>query len=333
MRMGKPFQAYRKFDSRFMSEYGFESFPSMQTLATFCPPEQYDFYSPIMKNHQKNAAGNKKIMKYMKKRFSIPNEFEKQVILSQITQAEAIEYGVEHWRRKRNDFQCMGSLYWQLNDCWPVASWSSLDYFGRWKALHYFAKRFYASFFSSVIESKKKVTLFITNDLMHAKKGILKWIIQDADGNKYFEEEKTVTVPPCTSLEVKSINLKKINKSRVKLRKNIIFYYLYTEDGELLQRGFRLFAAPKFFPIKNPQLNYHVKKIDDKNYELAIEAKEIALFVHVESDRFEFIASDNYFSLNKDEKCKINLKPKEEKVLKEFAFSIKVSSLYDLMKK
>lgn len=109
---GKRFSAYRKFNSRFMSEFGFESFPSMKTISSFCPSDQFDLFSPIMENHQKNAAGNKKILKYMKKRFIIPKKFENQIILSQITQAEAIEYGVEHWRRNRNEFHCMGSLYW-----------------------------------------------------------------------------------------------------------------------------------------------------------------------------------------------------------------------------
>ncbi|MHA1849616.1 MAG: glycoside hydrolase family 2 protein, partial [Promethearchaeota archaeon] len=118
--LGSPFSEFRNFNSRFMSEYGFESFPSMKTIRTFCPPDQFDFHSPIMENHQKNRAGNKKIMNYMNKRFKIPESFENQVQLSQITQAEAIEYGIEHWRRNRNDFLCMGSLYWQLNDCWPV---------------------------------------------------------------------------------------------------------------------------------------------------------------------------------------------------------------------
>ncbi|NHI92477.1 MAG: glycoside hydrolase family 2 protein [Candidatus Lokiarchaeota archaeon] len=330
--LGKPFSAYRKFNTRFISEYGLQSFPSLKTISTFCPEEQYYFHSHIIKNHQKDRSSNKKIMSYMKKRFLIPDQFEKQVILSQIMQAEAIEYGVEHWRRSRNDFRCMGSLYWQLNDCWPVISWSSLDYNGRWKALHYLARKFYSPFFASVIESKNSVIMCITNDLKQPQTAIFKWIIQDVDGKIFFDGEETVTVPPCTSLEIKSINVKKINKSRVKFRKKIVFFYLYDEDRNLLQRGFRLFERPKFFPLKDPRLEYHVKKINDENYELTILAKEIALFVYIESDRFEFNASDNYFSLNKGEKCQINLKPEDEQVRKEFAFSIRVNSLFDLLK-
>jgi len=98
-----------------MSEFGFESFPSIKTIKTFCPTDQFFFKSPIMQNHQKNSSGNEKIMRKMKKLFEVPEEFKRQIILSQLTQAIAIEHGVEHWRRNRNEFYCMGSLYWQLN--------------------------------------------------------------------------------------------------------------------------------------------------------------------------------------------------------------------------
>ena len=162
---GFPLESYREFDSRFMSEFGFESFPDIKTIKTFCEADQMYYNSTIMENHQKNPAGNKKIYDYMQKRFNIPKEFEKQVVLSQITQAEAMEYGVEHWRRNRNNCHCMGALYWQINDCWPVASWSSLDYYGRWKALHYFAKRFYNSFYINAYETDNFFEIWFCNDV------------------------------------------------------------------------------------------------------------------------------------------------------------------------
>jgi len=331
--LNKPFTAYRKFDSRFMSEYGFESFPSMKTLAEICPTDQYDFYSPIMKNHQKNAAGNKKIMKYMKRRFSIPDEFEKQVKLSQITQAEAIEYGVEHWRRNRTDFHCMGSLYWQLNDCWPVASWASLDYYGRWKALHYMVKRVYQPLFASVEESRKEVKFHVTNDYRQSQTCTLKWAIINSDDFKHLEGKNQLTVPACSSLEVESVNVKNINKKREDWKKNIVFIRLLNDEGEVIYRGFRLFMDPKFFPLKDPKLSFSVKKLNEELlYEMTVTSEEIALYIHVESDKYDFIASDNYFSLDKDESCKITLKLLKEPEKKEFAFSLKLFSLYDLMK-
>ncbi|MFX1445026.1 MAG: glycoside hydrolase family 2 protein, partial [Promethearchaeota archaeon] len=215
---GASFKAYQKFNSRFMSEFGFESFPSMKTIKTFCPPDQFDFNTPIMENHQKNPAGNRKILSYMRRRFSIPKTFEQQVILSQITQAEAIEYGVEHWRRNRNGLHCMGSLYWQLNDCWPVASWSSLDYSGRWKALHYFAKRFYQPLFPSVKVDKQNVEFWITNDLAIQKDFALVWKILDYESNILKKGAYDVKISPCYSLIVGTIDVSDINQEKDKMQ-------------------------------------------------------------------------------------------------------------------
>ena len=240
---GAPFSAYRRFNSRFMSEFGFESFPSIKTIQTFCSKEDFDFYSPIMRNHQKNKAGNKKIMNYMKKRFVIPKDFEKQVILSQITQAEAIEYGVEHWRRNRNDFHCMGALFWQLNDCWPVASWSSLDYYARWKALHYFAKRFFAPFFPSLKDGKENAEFWITNDNVKIEKGSLSWKIFDLDGILINSGSQKVEVYACNSKKV------------LQFKTGTGYVVLYLLQGNIgkngnnssIFNGFRLLNKPKYF--------------------------------------------------------------------------------------
>ncbi|MHA1309477.1 MAG: glycosyl hydrolase 2 galactose-binding domain-containing protein [Candidatus Helarchaeota archaeon] len=333
---GKPFSAYRKFIPRFMSEFGFQSFPSIKTIANFCPPDQFDFFSPIMKNHQKNqgsfiifSGGNKKVMKYTKRRFNIPNNFEKQVILSQITQAEAIEYGVENWRINRLNNHCMGTIYWQLNDCWPVISWSSIDYYCRWKALHYIAKRFFQPLIATVIESVNRVKFNIINDYKNTKKGVIRWTIQDINGNINLRGEKDFTVLPCTSIEIDEINLdKKIQKI---IKKSIIFYRLYNKKNELIFKGFRLFTAPKNLKLKNPNLTWEIKKINDKKFELSIKSQEIALYINIRSNKFDFIASDNYFSLNKGENCKIILNLNNKLTMDELISNINVESLFELM--
>jgi beta-mannosidase len=292
--LNKPFKAYRKFNSRFMSEFGFESFPSIKTIEEFCPSEQYDIFSPIMENHQKNSAGNKKILDYMKKRFSIPAAFENQVILSQITQAEAIEYGVEHWRRNRNQHHCMGSLYWQLNDCWPVASWSSLDYSNRWKALHYFAKRFYQPLFASVNESKKYAELWVTNDYHIQRNVRLEWKILDYRSNLIKSGKEQLIISPCTSFLVNKIDYEDI----IKRSEQIILFNLFdNESGDLIYQNFRLLDAPKRFPLKSPSLAWECRKPADFNYEIEISSKELALYVFIDSNKFDFIASDNFFVL------------------------------------
>jgi beta-mannosidase len=137
----RPFEAYREHHSRFVSEFGFQSLPSLETVRTYADEADWNMTSYIMEHHQRNAAGNSKIINYMTDHFRLPKDFESLIYLTQLLQAEAVRIGVEYWRRS----PCTsGALYWQLNDCWPVASWASLDYFGRWKALHYAARRFYA---------------------------------------------------------------------------------------------------------------------------------------------------------------------------------------------
>jgi len=337
-----PFSAYRNFNSRFMSEFGFESFPSLKTIKEFCPIDQYDFNSPIMENHQKNLAGNQKIMDYMEKRFSIPEDFEHQVILSQITQAEAIEYGVEYWRQNRSDYHCMGSLYWQLNDCWPVASWSSLDYYGRWKALHYFAKRFYQPLFASVKEEPNQIEFWVTNDFKKSCEIELEWKILHSDGNPLMKGVYKSEVSPCSSLKLGLEDVSEINKQQLDLQNNIIFYKLYSKTGkrELINNGFRLFDAPKFFNLRDPEIVISSGEIEEnKNpkVQLKLKAKNIALYVNIESDLVDFIASDNFFSMEPDETRDIDIEIKtilesgKRHSKQEIIKSFKIQSLYDII--
>jgi len=340
-----PFSAYREFNSRFMSEFGFESFPSLKTIEKFCPVEQYDFNSPIMENHQKNYAGNQKIMDYMNKRFSIPQEFEHQVILSQITQAEAIEYGVEYWRQNRSEYRCMGSLYWQLNDCWPVASWSSLDYYGRWKALHYFAKRFYQPLFASVKEDSQHLEFWVTNDLKKSCEIILEWKILNSEGIVLLKGAYTSTIPPCTSLKFNSEDISNLSEEKSSLQNNVIFYKLIQtgKETQLIHRGFRLFDAPKFFKLKNPEISYdceilNMAKDNSSRFRLRINAQNIALYINIDSDLVDFIATDNFFSLDPDETYEIDIEviravtPNTEYSKQEIIDSFKIRSLYDILK-
>jgi beta-mannosidase len=340
-----PFSAYREFNTRFMSEFGYESFPSLKTIETFCPPTQYDFNSPIMENHQKNGAGNKKIIDYMDKRFSIPQEFENQILLSQITQAEAIEYGVEYWRQNRTNFHCMGALYWQLNDCWPVASWSSLDYYGRWKALHYFAKRFYQPLFASVREDPQNIDFWVTNDLKKSCEVLLEWRLLNSEGNVIFEGAETSTISPCCALKLTRVDISEIIKDQSSIKDTVIFYKLYQKgrENQLVHRGFRLFDAPKFFKLHDPEIvdNWEdIPRDGDSNqlFRLNLKAKKIALYVNISSDLVDFIASDNYFSMEPNEKYTIDIevlravKNNTKYSKHEIIDSFKIRSLFDIIK-
>lgn len=144
-----PFSDYQNHFFRFCSEFGFQSFPSVKTVESYTAPEDRNIFSRVMESHQKNDAANGKMLYYVSENFRYPKNFESLLYVTQILQAAAIKSGVEHWRRNRG--RCMGTLYWQINDNWPVASWASIDYFGRWKPLHYMAKNFYAPTAGSIV--------------------------------------------------------------------------------------------------------------------------------------------------------------------------------------
>ena len=176
----KPFTAYRSQYPRFMSEFGFQALPPLETIRTYAAEPDWNMTSYIMEQHQKNASGNSLMVAQMLDTFRMPKDFESLVYLSMVLQAEGIRYGVEHWRRHTR--RVSGTLYWQLNDCWPVASWSSLDYFGRWKALHYAARRFYAPLLLSIEDAPPFQSIFLSSDLLEGWQGSVHWALTTLDG-------------------------------------------------------------------------------------------------------------------------------------------------------
>ena len=211
----KPFAEYRKYFFRYASEFGFQSFPSVKTLETVTDdPRELNPFSYVMEKHQRNYGGNGKIAKYMQAAYRYPENFSDFVYASQLLQADGIRYGVEHYRRNRG--RCMGAIYWQLNDCWPVISWSSIDYYGRWKALHYYAKRFFAPVMLSCeeqswmtveadmnrqhFEFEKSIRLNVTNETLSARKVLVKFAVRDASAKILRQEERWVEVPALSSV-------------------------------------------------------------------------------------------------------------------------------------
>ena len=159
---GKSFDAYYAVRPRFCSEFGYQSFPSLETVRTFCPPGELNVTAPAMEFHQRNDAGNRRIVEMFSRYFRLPVGFEQTLYLSQVQQAWAIKTAVEWWRTLRPE--CMGTIYWQLNDVWPGASWSSLEYGGKWKQLHHHARRFYAPVTACFLPRGEAVELWTVND-------------------------------------------------------------------------------------------------------------------------------------------------------------------------
>jgi beta-mannosidase len=186
----RPFQAYREHHSRFISEFGFQSLPPLETVRTYAAEADWNMTSYIMEHHQRNDAGNGKIINYLTDHFQMPKDFPSLVYLTQILQAEAVRTGVEFWRRSK---ACTsGTLYWQLNDCWPVASWASLDYFGRWKALHYAAQRFYEPVHLSAEDCGPDVGPHPVSD-PHGGQRTIEWMVKTPDGETVSTGERTTS--------------------------------------------------------------------------------------------------------------------------------------------
>ncbi|MBP5600289.1 MAG: glycoside hydrolase family 2 protein, partial [Lachnospiraceae bacterium] len=322
----KPFTEYRKFYFRYLSEFGFQSFPSIKTVESFTLPEDRNVFSYIMEKHQRNASANGKIMNYMEQTFLYPNDLDTLIYASQLLQGEAIRYGVEHFRRNRG--RCMGAIYWQLNDCWPVASWASIDYFGRWKALHYYAKRFFAPLMISCEEEgllsqsmntnaepftvKKSIRLNVTNESMKDRNVTVKWQLRDNTGKILRDETEGVEVKALSS-----VWLEKKELPEAKLYENYVSYQAF-ENGEEVSSGTVLFSAPKHFKFVDPEL-----KVKVKGDEITVSSKHYAKSVEIRNENDDLILSDNFFDLNGGEKTVKILKGKPENIRVRILYSIR----------
>ena len=302
----KPFTEYRKFHFRYASEFGFQSFPCLKTVESFTLPEDRNIFSRVMERHQRNKAANGKILSYLSQTYRYPNSFDDLLYCSQLLQADAIRYGVEHWRRNRG--RCMGAIIWQLNDCWPVASWSSVDYYGRWKALHYVAKRFFAPVMISACEEgeitqnpqinefhpepiRRSVRLNVANETRADICGEVSWALRTSSGEILREGRQAVTVPPLSALWLEDMEFPEAS-----LTENYVSF-AFTAGGVVLSEGTALFCAPKHFTFQDPALTLRLA-----GDELVISAKAFAKHVYIESDDADMLLSDNFFDMNPGEK-------------------------------
>ena len=279
-----------------------------------------------MEKHQRNKTANGKIMNYMEQTFLYPTSFDTVLYASQLLQAEAIRYGVEHFRRNRG--RCMGTVIWQLNDCWPVASWSSIDYFGRWKALHYFEKRFFAPVMLSCCEEgllsqnpnpnarfydvEKSIRLHVANETTEEQKVLVRWSLRDSSSGVIGEEKTAeVTVPPLDGLW-----LEKEEFPDADYLEHHVFYECL-QNGVVISEGSVLFSMPKFYNYRDPKLTVH-----REGEELVVHAEAYAAFVELQNENEDLILADNYFDMEAGEK--------RVRILEGSAETITVRSVYDL---
>ena len=324
---GKPFSEYRNHFFRYLSEFGFESFPCEKTVNSFTLPEERNIFSRTFEMHQRCKGANKKILSYLGDTFLYPADFGTLLYASQLLQAEAIKYGVEHLRRNRG--RCMGALYWQLNDIWPVASWASIDYYGRYKALQYVAKRFFNPIMISCAEIGETTTrpyvimqrdafdytteakIVVANETTKDVKGIVNWELRSADSKIICSGKEELTVPALNTAALENIDF---NKTDVE---NNYLSFSFVVNQEVVSEGTVLFTAPKHFNFINPNLRYEIK-----GDEITVFADAYAKSVEIDSPDSDFILSDNYFDLNGNSKT--------VKILEGKPKTIRLRSVYDI---
>ncbi|WP_420963307.1 glycosyl hydrolase 2 galactose-binding domain-containing protein [Brucella sp. IR073] len=285
---GKSFHEYRNVNPRFCSEFGFQSFPSMSVIRTFAGAQEMNIASPVMEAHQKNAGGNARIAETMFRYFRFPDGFENFVYLSQIQQGLAIRTAVEYWRSLKP--HCMGALYWQLNDTWPVASWSSLDYGGGWKVLHYMARRFFAPVAVSAIPDRSgaDVVFYAVNDTSQPVDLGLEILALDMAGKVTPLQRAQATVPPDRAVDIARVALDEIHEGA------ILCYRWSASDGGAGLDHFT--PVPyKALALENPGINISVTPTGE-GLSISLEASRLALFVTLECEaRGRF--SDNALTL------------------------------------
>jgi beta-mannosidase len=300
----KPFSDYRNYYFRYVSEFGFQSFPLRKTVESFTLPEDRNIFSYVMERHQRNNAANGKIMNYMYQTFLYPNGFDTVLYASQLLQAEAIKYGVEHLRRNRG--RCMGAVYWQLNDIWPVASWSSIDYHFRWKALHYYARRFFQPLMISCHEEglltqdpnanhqpqvkeriEKSFRLSVANETMSDRRLTVQWEIRDKNAGVIRKKIIPVKVPALSSLW-----LDKVEVPGIALDDEYLSYHLFEGDHPVSE-GTVIFSLPKFFHWVDPKLGCKVE-----GDTITVTAGAYAKSVEILNKNGDLVLSDNYFDMN-----------------------------------
>jgi len=290
---------------RFMSEYGFQSFPEMRTIRTFAnKPEDFDIRSIVMQAHQKNKGGNERILTYMLREYREPKDFASFVYLSQVQQAEIIKIGAEHLRRQRP--RTMGSLYWQLNDCWPVASWASIDYYGRWKALHYYARRFYDDVLISPFLHDDKVDVYVVSDKLQPLSGTIHMRLLDFSGNALLEQTKDVQIPAQSNAIYFSVDKTGLSAKGDLLRSFLVFDL--DVAGKRVSRNLIFFDSTHNLELPVvPKIETTLNKTGD-GYSVTLQSAKLARNVYLSFGDLDVETADNYFDLLPAEPVTIRLK-------------------------
>ena len=310
-----PVKDYEKWSFRFASEFGMQSYNSVQTQATFCPPTDPNIFGNVMEDHQKNRGGNQVILDYVSRRYRFPKTQESLIYLSQLNQVHCVETGVGHYRR--NMPRCMGALYWQLNDCWPVASWSSIEFTGRWRALHHAARRFFAPALVSVHipgdevfgtnnyrkSTVRKAHIHTAYDGARPVSGVVRWDLFHLDGFVVLSGKKRVRLKPMQSVLQRTLDL--AGPIARHGREQLYLRVALDVGRRRVSESTALLTLPRFMPMPKARTKVSVRM---KSPRLAAVSFTSPVFQHQFEFDFvgqSFTSSDNFFDLYPDEKKEV----------------------------
>jgi beta-mannosidase len=296
-----PFESYKDSTWRFVSEFGFESLPAMATVAAFAPdPADWNLGSPMMDHHQRCASGNARILYYLAQHFRLPNDFPSMVFLSQVLHAEAMRVGVEHWRRQRA--RCGGALYWQLNDCWPVSSWASIDYFGRWKALHYVSRRFFEPvLLSCSVEPEGAaggdvVAVAVTNDRPEPFAGDVRWTVERLSGSVVASGVAAVAAAGAATTRICAVDVAAATADRETRRTMVVVAELWAGGLRLSTQVVPL-VRDKELQLAPPRIRTTVQVEAGGRAVARLRSASLARRVELSLEGQDVLFDDNYFDL------------------------------------
>lgn len=319
-----PFTEYEKQFPRFMSEYGFQSFPQLDTVATYTEPVDRDISSPVMMAHQRHPRGNQLIREYMLREYPEPKDFESFLYVSQVLQAEGIKIGAEHLRRIMP--HNMGSLFWQIDDCWPVASWSSIDYTGRWKALQYYARRFYNEILISPHEENGQINFYVVSDRLQSTAAQLNVSLLDFDGHTLWNQRQDIQVAALTSKSYGGIPFDELLAG--KDPKSVFLFAELSVGGKTVSRNEHFFQPDKNLLLPHPQISMSAIRTQT-GFRITLSADKLARAVYLSAPNCPGSFVDNYFDLVPGRKVEVEFRTRAPINLAQFKQRLRIISLAD----
>lgn len=274
-----------------MTEYGFQGFPSMASIKKFTLPADRQLGSPVMKAHQKHPVGYETIDEYMLRDYKRPKDFKSYVYVSQLLQAEGIKTAIEAHRRAKP--YCMGTLYWQLNDCWPVVSWSSRDYYGNEKALHYFVKKEYSTFLVSSVVKDGKLMVYIVSDSLNDCKLALRISLRDFKGQTFLDTTQIGEIPKNSSNSFVELDVDKLLLG--KESKQLVFTAQLSSEKKIYAQNNFYFNPVKDLVLQKPLITKSIQKTTE-GYLVTLSSDRLAKNVYLDSN-LNGTFSDNFFDL------------------------------------